>query len=443
MFAIKQDIIIAQATPQGRSALALIRVSGQNLADLIFKITKRKRLVPRYSTLVDVYCPNTNQIIDSCLVVYFKGPYSFTGEDMLEITCHGSPSIARKILQALINFNARLAKKGEFSFRSFINKKIDLVQAESINELIKSNSPLEIESSLKNISGRLSNKIGYIKKSLINLLMIIEHELDFNDNEINETSINQVIKIIDENIHLLVEVEKNTSLVQKTKGGLRVVLFGRPNVGKSQLFNYILDKERSIVSDVAGTTRDYNEQYLEINHTEVCLIDTAGYFQTKNPLDLQGVNKTLEQIECADLIVVVDDKKPTRPSFIKPQTPSILVTNKSDLKGALDDNDSIHTSALTGSGVDSLLTRLSTDLAALQGNIPKQSLILTSARQVQVVSFVLKDLKHIKSELKSNVQMDIIASLSRSAINQLEELSGKIYSEEVISNIFNDFCVGK
>ena len=443
MFAIKQDIIIAQATPEGRSALTLIRVSGQNLTDLIFKITKRKKLTPRYSTLVNIYCPQTNQTLDSCIAVYFKGPHSFTGEDMLEISCHGSPSISRKILQSFIHLNARLAKKGEFSFRSFINKKIDLVQAESINELIKSKSPYQNNYSLNNVSGRLSQTIGEIKRSVIRLLTIIEHELDFNDNEINEISIGQISKIIDENIYLLKEIEKNTGLIRQAKEGLRVVLFGKPNAGKSQLFNYILDKEKSIVSDVAGTTRDYNEQYLDINNSEICLIDTAGYFKTKNPLDLHGVNKTLEQIKCADLIVVVDDKKPVRPAFFNPEVPSILVTNKSDLKDRLNKNGSIHISALTGKGISDLLTRLSTEIALLQSKIPKHSLILTSTRQVQVVSSVLKDLKHIKSELISNAQMDIIASLSRSAINHLEELSGKIYSEDIVSNIFNDFCVGK
>jgi tRNA modification GTPase len=443
MFAIKQDIIIAQATPEGRSALTLIRVSGQSLTDLIFNITKRKKLTPRYSTLVDIYCPRTNQILDNCIAVFFKGPHSFTGEDMLEISCHGSPAIARKILQSFIHLNARLAKKGEFSFRSFINKKIDLVQAESINELIKSKSPYQGNYSLNNISGRLSQKIVQIKRSLTRLLTIIEHELDFNDNEINEISINEISKIIDENIYFLSEIKKNTGLIQQTKEGLRVVLFGKPNVGKSQLFNYILDKEKSIVSDVAGTTRDYNEQYLDINNTEICLIDTAGYFKTKNSLDLHGVNKTLEQIECADLIVVVDDKKPVRPAFFNPETPSILVTNKSDLKDNLSKNGSLHISALTGHGISSLLTKLSTEIASLQKKIPRQSLILTSTRQLKVVSSVLKDLKHIKNELTSNVQMDIVASLSRSAINHLEELSGKIYSEDIVSNIFNDFCVGK
>ena len=341
MFATKQDIIFAQATPQGKSALSIIRISGPNLSDVLFSITKRKKLNPRYSTLVNIYNSKNNEIIDSCIVIYYKSPNSFTGEDMLEINCHGSPAITRKIMKTLISINLRAAKRGEFSFRAFINKKMDLLQAEAVNELINADFAQKTGPAIKNIEGRLSKEIGKIKDSLVNLLVIIEHELDFNDGEINETPIKKIIKIINETINCIATIQKNTTLAQKIKEGYRVVLFGKPNVGKSLLYNYIIDQEKSIVSDVAGTTRDYNEQYVEINQAEICLVDTAGYYKTHSKIDRQGINKTLEQIKKADILVVVDDKKPKLPSFIEPKKPYILVTNKSELKTNLNNSSAI------------------------------------------------------------------------------------------------------
>lgn len=443
MFATKQDIIFAQATPPGRSALSIIRISGQNLSEVIYSITKRNKLNPRYATLLNIYNPGSDEILDSCVVIYYKSPRSFTGEDMLEINCHGSPAITRKIMKALISINLRAAKRGEFSFRAFINKKIDLTQAEAINELINTDFAQKTGASIENLGGRLSKKVWEIKESLVALLVIIEHELDFNDNEIKETPIKQIIKILNDNINLILNIQRNTTLAQKAKEGYRVVLFGKPNVGKSLLYNYVIDQEKSIVSDVAGTTRDYNEQYIEFNQTEICLVDTAGYFKTNNKIDQQGIDKTLEQIKRADILIIVDDKNPQLPAFVKPKTPYVLVNNKSDLKTNLKDSTAIHTSALTGYGINLLLTKLSTKIQALQSTRPKESLVLSSARQQKILSSILRDLKFIKKEVEAGAQMDVVASLSRAAINQLEEFSGKIYSEDIIANIFDGFCIGK
>ena len=291
MFTTKEDTIVAQATPSGKSALSIVRVSGQNLNTLIYSITKKNLLKARYSYLINICCPKTNQIIDKCIVVYYKGPNSYTGEDMLEISCHGSPAITNKIIKTLIGLNVRMAQRGEFSFRAFINKKIDLIQAESINELINSQANIARNGAIDNIHGALSDTIKQIKKSLINLLMIIEHELDFNDNEITETPINEINKIIQKNIKMISDIKRSTDLVDQTKDGIRVVLFGKPNAGKSKLFNCILDQDKAIVSSVAGTTRDFNEQFIEINNIDICLVDTAGYFKTKKKNRQTGYRK--------------------------------------------------------------------------------------------------------------------------------------------------------
>lgn len=311
MHPYNQDNIVAVATPPGKGALAIVRLSGKNLTRL-YKVFTHKAPKNRYALYSKIYHPESDTVLDEAVVIYFKSPNSFTGEDMIEISCHGGTSVKGSVVRAAIECGVRVAEPGEFSLRSFLNGKMDLIQAEAISALISSKSQLSSKISLEHLNGKVSGFLKILKSKVLDLLSIIENELNFSDEEIVPTKTSQIIcnvlKIKTTVDHLL-----QTSVVGKNIfSGLRVVIYGKPNSGKSTLFNAILGHNRAITSSTPGTTRDSVESWFEIEGVPVCLVDTAGIWDAENNLDCLGVNKTLEELRRADICLLVDENDPVK-----------------------------------------------------------------------------------------------------------------------------------
>jgi tRNA modification GTPase len=443
------DTIAALATPPGIGALAIIRISGENLQVLFQKLTQNKVIKERFATFSSIYCPNTQEVLDNGIIIYFKAPNSFTGEDLIEINCHGGEYISSSILSSLYAYNLRPANPGEFSFRAFMNGKIDLTQAEAISELISSKSTRAVKNNLNNINGYVSNYVDKLRNDIINLLSIIEHELDFTEGEIEKTRYD---KLADELYKIDSAISKivNTSAMGKMlSSGARVVLFGPPNAGKSSLFNAILGFDRAIVSDVSGTTRDVVEAWFELSGIPVCLIDTAGYWDSDNYLESMGIERTKQQTMLADIVLFIDIKNPaktfSRLNLDLDQDKLLFIRSKDDLNNVFTspEPDIISISTKENRGIDALLNILSAKLSLTFGSHSNLDPIIVSKRQ----RHLLLDAQNISNKALAltvdNIETDILASVLHGLNDTLSEIIGNISNTEVVNNIFSEFCVGK
>ena len=442
-----QHNIVALATPPGSSALAIVRVSGKKLKKLYKQLTNKTPL-PRKAVFSKIYNPKTNKALDESVIIYYEGPKSFTGEDMIEIICHGGGFIAKTIISTIIKLGARHADPGEFSLRAFYSGKIDLIQAESINDLIQSNNQISTEIGLNHLSGLASKKIKKIKNKIIKTLIIIENELNFSEEEINITTNKDIKKNLEEIKGDLNRIIKHSLFGKNLCGGIRVVIIGRPNAGKSTLFNLILADERAIVSNVMGTTRDSIEAQVNIKGIPVTLIDTAGLWNTSNKLDSQGVKKTMKEIKRAHVCLLLDENNPNElltTSFSKKNnTDFILVKTKSDNANLdLRKRGIINISSKNNRGIDKLLTRLSTVLTNNDTLKVGYENIFLNIRQGTLLKEALGFVNKAIKLSDHNVSTDILASTLASFIASLEEIVGEIPNKEIVNEIFTNFCVGK
>ena len=330
------DDIVALATIAGKSALNVVRVSGSSSLKLYKKITKSK-VVPRpnYVKLMYLYHPIKKQIIDQATIVYYKGPKSFTGEDCIEITTHGGVVIVNQLLDALLASGAREALPGEFSYRAFINNKIDLLQAEAISSIVNATNDLDSYYALSSVRGKLSSSIQKSHDAIKRIITTGEHELDFNENEIDFTKHATYIEEIKGAAKIIKNIIDQSYTTEDDKSGLKIVITGLPNVGKSSLFNILVGRSRAIVTSQKGTTRDILEQPIYIKDHLVTLIDTAGIRRANDKIEKIGIKKSLQEIKKADIVLVVDDADP-RDVFEKIKeklnTKTVfLIQNKTDL----------------------------------------------------------------------------------------------------------------
>ena len=437
----EKDSIVALATPRGIGAISVIRVSGESLSSLFLKLTKTKRVRPRHVYYKKIFS-SSGDVLDNSLIVFFKGPHSFTGEDVIEISCHGGEVVFKKIMNQIIYYGCRQADPGEFSKRAFMNGKIDLTEAEAINGLIHSRSSLEANNGLMSLGGKTQKDLKITKKELTNLLTVVEHELDFVEEEIDFLSNKKIISILESAIFSLEKIIKGSLVGKKIATGFRVVLVGVPNAGKSSLFNSILGYNKAIVSSTKGTTRDVVEAFVEVGGFPVILSDTAGHYKAKKSLDLEGVKKTEEAINGADVIVSIDEKDPGAfiGRFNIKNKPLINVLSKTDLskpkpvKGSF-----IGVSSLKNKNIDVLLTGLST---VIKESFFDHGALFASERQIVLLE---KSLEALRSLLASSGEIDVVSfsSVLRRSFEGLQEVFGEIYNEDVLNEIFKGFCVGK
>ncbi|MEW6510409.1 MAG: tRNA uridine-5-carboxymethylaminomethyl(34) synthesis GTPase MnmE [Bacteroidota bacterium] len=458
------DTIAAVATPPGIGAIAVIRVSGPGaiaLADIVFRgsapLASAQSHTVHYGKVVD----KEERPIDEVLASVFRGPNSYTGEDLVEISCHGGVYVTREVLAALIGAGARQAEPGEFTRRAFMNGKMDLSRAEAVSALIASTSGKAHRASLEQLEGRLSSAVGEVRESMTRLCALLELDLDFSEEGLEIVGRQEVKRKIGELRRCLQEMADSFRTGRIYRDGVSAVIVGRPNAGKSSLFNALLKDARAIVTPIPGTTRDYLEESVTIGDLLVRLTDTAGLTMTDDPVENEGILRSKKSLERADVILLVDDvsKHPDKPPEIPPEVSVapgqhlFFVRNKTDLLPGKGEKSTtcelsgrrvpeIWVSAATSEGVHVLAETITRELvdSGLQSH---ESVVIASRRHWESITAAVRSLKSALSSLEKGATNEFVAFDVRESMSHLSEITGEVTSEEVLNSIFSSFCIGK
>ena len=437
------DTIIASATPPGIGGLSVLRLSGPIALESLSSVSKKPVgfFPPRMATLSTIF-DNSGDLIDTCIVTFFPKPASYTAEDVVEVSCHGNPIIVDSLLSVFVDFGLRLADPGEFTKRAFLNGKLDLVQAESVAQLISSRSVRAAELTNRAFSGDLSNRLDSLRNDIMLLLSACEYGLDISEEDFNANfNISSLLTInnISTKCKLFLEgFNENRYYIS----GARVVISGKPNVGKSTLFNALIGTERAITSERPGTTRDYIETELTINSVPVQLFDTAGLRESCDVVELEGVRRALSVKNNCDLLLEVHDTV----DYIDPTDRTIHILNKSDLHNInltpKDIGGFLYLSAKTGDGIGALKSAI---YSALTGGAPSQvDISLINKRQADSMTRCHQHLLNGASFFKEkNPEYELVSFELREAIKQIDVILGATYPDDILLKIFDEFCVGK
>ena len=449
------DTIAAISTTLGVGAISIIRVSGNDAIKIVNKIFKGKNLEKvethtiNYGHIVD-----KDEIIDEVLVSVMKSPKTFTTEDVVEINCHGGISTTNKVLELVLNNGARLAEPGEFTKRAFLNGRIDLTQAESVMDLINSKNESKRKVAIKGLNGYVSNIIRNLRQEILELLASIEVNIDYPEYEDAIVMTNDIVKPkiteIKERLTKIINESENGKILTS---GIKTIIIGKPNVGKSSILNRLLDEEKAIVTDIEGTTRDTVEGSITINGVSLNIIDTAGIRETEDIVEKIGVEKSLSLINEADLIVIVlnnneelseEDKKILTACKDKKV---IVVINKSDLerKINLDDikyQNIVYTNTIDLNGINSLKEKI-VELFNLNELEQQDYTYLSNVRQISLAKEAYQILEEVDNGIKNEVPVDMIEIDIKRAWEKLGEIIGETYTEELIDQLFSQFCLGK
>ena len=450
------DTIVAQSTPQGKGAIGIIRLSGKNSITIINSIFPSKDLSKEKSHTIHYgNIEYENDIIDEVLVSIFKEPKSYTKENIVEISCHGSNFIIKKILSITVKLGARVANRGEFTFRSFLNGNIDLSQAEAVSDLISSNSENSHKMAINHIKGVFSNKIKELRKDLINLSSLLELELDFSEEDVEFANREQLENLLDEILsfnNLLLDSYKLNNVI---KDGINVLILGKPNVGKSTILNGLLEEDKAIISDIPGTTRDVLEDTITIGGNLLRFIDTAGIRKTDDKIEKIGIEKALNQIEKAALILYVFDLNKTNVDALERELNNdlfnkkhiIYIGNKGDLKVSKEvdlyfSNKKLKKiSANNNNDINKLKNHINNYIT--KNLVSSDSSIMINERHYASLTNVNTSINNVKKNLKNKSNIDLLALDIKYALNHLGEITGEISNEEILGNIFSKFCIGK
>ncbi|NDV42679.1 tRNA uridine-5-carboxymethylaminomethyl(34) synthesis GTPase MnmE [Flagellimonas sediminis] len=452
------DNIIALATPSGTGAIAVIRVSGPDavsLVDSIFQSVKSKKLTGQKSHTIHLgHIVDDSKILDEVLVSLFKGPHSYTGENVVEISCHGSPYIQQQVIQLLLRKGCRTASAGEFTLRAFLNGKMDLSQAEAVADLIASDSEAAHDIAMQQMRGGFSNEIQKLREELLNFASLIELELDFSQEDVefaDRTQFNQLLGKISDVLKKLID---SFALGNVIKHGIPVAIVGQPNVGKSTLLNVLLNEERAIVSDIAGTTRDTVEDHISIKGINFRFIDTAGIRETQDVVEKIGIERTFGKIEQARLIIYLFEGEHFESSVLEqlqkkyPNKQILPICNKMDLLSdaqmeniKLDVPNVLFLSAKHKIGISDLESQLLSlvDSGALSGD----TTIISNSRHYDALLKALEEIQKVKEGLDMDLSSDLMAIDIRQALFHLGEITGSVTTDDLLGNIFSNFCIGK
>ncbi|MDG4717220.1 tRNA uridine-5-carboxymethylaminomethyl(34) synthesis GTPase MnmE [Winogradskyella marincola] len=458
------DTIVALATPSGSGAIAIIRLSGKDaieIATSTFKSVSGKNLKNQSTHTIHLgHIIDGNKTIDEVLVSIFKNPNSYTGEDVIEVSCHGSPYIQQEIIQLFLRQGCRMANAGEFTLRAFLNGKLDLSQAEAVADLISSDNEASHQIAMQQMRGGFSSEIAKLREELLNFASLIELELDFAEEDVEFADRTQFKELIDRITFVLKRLIDSFAVGNVIKNGIPVAIVGEPNVGKSTLLNALLNEERAIVSEIAGTTRDTIEDEISIGGIGFRFIDTAGIRETKDVVESIGIKKTFEKIEQSQVTIYLFDAskninalKDARIEIEKirnkyPQKPLLVIANKID---QLDDTqlaninttiaDVLLLSAKTGFGVEQLTNSLLNliNTGALRNN----ETIVTNTRHYDALLKAFEEIQKVKYGLETGLSGDLLAIDIRQALYHFGEITGEITNDDLLGNIFANFCIGK
>ncbi len=439
------ETIVALATAPIKSALAIIRLSGDDCFFVVDKFFSKDLNNVTKSTIFHGLIKDEDEIIDEVVLLAYKGPHSFTGEDSVEIISHGSPLIFNKIIEVAVKNGARLAQGGEFSSRSYMNNKMDLIQAESINDLINAESEESKKISMMALTGKTSELIAPLKKSFGDILSLIEVNIDYPEyTDIEEANFEKINDFCIDNIKYIENLIENGNKGRIIKDGIKVALVGKPNVGKSSILNALLQEDKAIVTNVKGTTRDVVEGKINLNGVIINLYDTAGIRESNDVVEEIGIKKSINKLNEADLVLVVfdslnlDEEDKNILEFVKNKE-HILVYNKSDLYKEKDDNN-LYISALQND-INPLKEEIIKRLGLSKNNYSNPS--IANTRELGILENLKEQLLKIKIDNQNNLPVDIINSEIHDAYLKVLSLTGEDNDFDIAAEIFSRFCVGK
>ena len=464
---MQEHAIAAISTAAGNGGIGIVRMSGKEVFDILEKIFVPSKEIEKFNNKEKISLsikgytmqygfiinPKTGEIVDEVLVSYFVAPKSFTRENMCEINTHGGMTVEKKILEICISEGAEIAAPGEFTKRAFLNGRIDLSQAEAIADLINAKSDKEAKEAANQLEGGLSKKIGEIEQDLLNSIINIEVVIDYPEYDIDE------VQGVDSKKELLAIKEKLEKLKKSfnrgkiLKDGIKTVILGKPNAGKSSLLNAILNEERAIVSNIEGTTRDTIEEYININGISLKLIDTAGIREANNEIEKIGVQKSTALANSADLILAVfdsskelDEEDKEIIKNIKDKN-AIILLNKSDLKGSkIEISDTkapiINISAKTKEGLEDLYSKIE-EMFEINNFSNDNDILITNERHKNQIEKAIKNVDEAIESINNNIPVDISTIYIKEALENLGEITGKNVTEDIINEIFKKFCLGK
>lgn len=450
---LSPDIIAAIATPPGRGGIGVIRISGKNLTKLAETILG-KLPRPRYAHLSQ-FLGIDSQVIDQGIALYFPAPNSYTGEDVLELQGHGGPAVMNLLLSQCLAAGARLAQPGEFTLRAYLNNKIDLIQAESVADIIAASTSEAARCAIHSLKGHFSVRIEELVSLLITLRMLIEATLDFPEEEIDNL---QTLHIKDKLNHIHAQLEqiflaaRQGNLLQE---GIKIVLAGAPNVGKSSLLNQLVEDEAAIVTEIPGTTRDTIQRTIAIEGIPIHIIDTAGLRETSDIVEQKGIERTHAAIQNSNMVIWLVDSSHHQPDikdqildYIPANKPQITVFNKIDLQNEaprIEDeknNINIHLSAKTGAGIE-LLRRKILEIAGWQCNQPGEGVFMARQRHLEALKQAKTHLESAQRFTKNEHQLELLAEELRLSQSALSSITGRFTADDLLGEIFSYFCIGK
>ena len=465
---INQETIVALASPSGAGAIAVVRLSGAdaiNIASTVFQSVSNKDLNKQKTHTIHLgHIVDGAKIYDQVLVSIFKNPNSYTGEDVIEISCHGSTFIQQQIIQLLLRKGAKMAQPGEFTLRAFLNGKLDLSQAEAVADLISSDNEASHQIAMSQMRGGFSNELSHLRQELLNFASLIELELDFAEEDVAFADRTQFRELLIRIEFVLKRLIDSFAVGNVIKNGIPVAIVGEPNVGKSTLLNALLNEERAIVSEIAGTTRDTIEDELVIGGIGFRFIDTAGIRETKDVVESIGIRKTFEKIEQAQVVILLLDAKQLQVSDLKfkveiekiknkfPFKPLIVLINKVDLlpleevetirKQLETSNLKLETiSAKQKTGIDELKNTLLSFVNT--GALRNSETIVTNTRHYDSLIKALEEIQKVQFGLDSSISSDLMAIDIKQALYYFGEITGEVTNDELLGNIFANFCIGK
>ena len=458
----QEDTIVALATGNIKSALAIIRISGsiaKTVVSSVFFTKNHKSIEIENRKVCHGYIYDNDKKLDEVILYYLKAPHTYTGEDTIEISTHGNPLIVQQIINLLMSKGLRMADKGEFTYRAFINNKMDLSEAEAVNELINSSNSKSVELALNSLQGSLSNQIKKIKQDLTTLFAYLEVSLDYPQEDIDFLTREQKKENMQNIISQIDNLISSYSLSRFIVNGIKIAIVGKPNVGKSSILNSILGYQRSIVTDIAGTTTDTIEEAIEYQGISFTIIDTAGIrYHTTNTIEKIGQERSKSSIETADIILWIvdssidlDDNDKQIADLLKDkQDKTIIILNKSDLKqktylnelkNIIDINTSISFSTLNKTPIENILNKIF-ELMNLK-DIEENSTILLNTRQYNLICKTKEQLNNILKLIDKGDSDEIVSFETQNTLNSLNEILGVDVKEDILHTVFSKFCVGK
>ena len=456
---IHQDTIVALATPSGAGAIAIIRLSGKEaitIATEIFNSISGKELLKQKSHTVHLgNIVDGSRIIDEVLATVFKNPNSYTGENVVEFSCHGSSYIQQEIIQLLLRKGCRMATAGEFTLQAFLNGKMDLSQAEAVADLIASDSKASHQLAIQQMRGGFSTEIEELRIQLLNFASLIELELDFSEEDVEFANREEFQKLIKKITNLLKKLIDSFATGNVLKNGIPVAIVGRPNSGKSTLLNSLLNEERAIVSNIAGTTRDTIEDEITIRGIRFRFIDTAGLRETTDEIEKIGVERALEKLEKSSIYIYLFDSTEMSVLEVKKELDSfttnskqLIVANKID-KASKEELSAINNSDLpiltiSAKSKDSLdlLSNSLLNIAGIEA-LDSNQLMVTNSRHYDVLIKSLEEISKVQEGIDNHLTGDLLAIDLRQALYFLGEITGKVSNDDLLGNIFANFCIGK